>query len=508
MKVLLDTNIIIHREAAKIINEDIGILFRWFDTLHYQKCVHPVTVGEIQKYKDNATVKCFQIKLENYSQLRTTAPLHKDIIAICSPLDVSDNDVNDSILVNEAYSNRVDILITEDKKIQHKAALLNIQDKVFTIERFLESVTAENPTLTDYKVLSVKQELFGNISLDCSFFDSFKADYPGFENWYNRKSEETAYICKSNDTLLAFLYVKPEGRGENYTDIVPPLPPKRRLKIGTFKVELNGYKLGERFLKIVFDNAITQKIEEIYVTIFDHTLEHQRLIDLLIEYGFRLHGYKLTGGAKEHVYVRDFTSSVNPISPKTTFPYISAGANHFLVAIYPSYHTELLPDSILKTESPAEFVENEPHRNAISKVFISRSIERALQPGDTIIFYRTAGPEGNAYYRSVITTLGIVESICTDIRSEEEFIRLCGKRSVFTRAELKKHWNYRQWSRPFIVNFLCVHSFKKRLNLKALIDLNILSGTDSAPRGFLPISRDNFNVIIRETQTDECIVVN
>ena len=33
MKVLLDTKIVIHREAATIINEDIGILFRWLDNL-------------------------------------------------------------------------------------------------------------------------------------------------------------------------------------------------------------------------------------------------------------------------------------------------------------------------------------------------------------------------------------------------------------------------------------------------------------------------------------------
>ena len=29
MKALLDTNIIIHREASKVINQDIGVLYRW-----------------------------------------------------------------------------------------------------------------------------------------------------------------------------------------------------------------------------------------------------------------------------------------------------------------------------------------------------------------------------------------------------------------------------------------------------------------------------------------------
>ena len=35
MKVLLDTNIIIHREASKIYNLDIGQLFNWLDKLKY-----------------------------------------------------------------------------------------------------------------------------------------------------------------------------------------------------------------------------------------------------------------------------------------------------------------------------------------------------------------------------------------------------------------------------------------------------------------------------------------
>jgi hypothetical protein len=48
--------------------------------------------------------------------------------------------------------------------------------------------------------------------------------------------------------------------------------PKKRLKIGTLKVELNGFKLGERLLKVVFDNALVQRVDEIYVTIFPRSI--------------------------------------------------------------------------------------------------------------------------------------------------------------------------------------------------------------------------------------------
>ena len=52
MRILLDTNIVIHREAATVVDEDIGILFKWLDNLHHTKCIHPVTVEEIEKHRD------------------------------------------------------------------------------------------------------------------------------------------------------------------------------------------------------------------------------------------------------------------------------------------------------------------------------------------------------------------------------------------------------------------------------------------------------------------------
>src|SRR5690606_41146356 len=63
--------------------------------------------------------------------------------------------------------------------------------------------------------------------------------------------------------------------------------PKKRLKVGTFKVISNGVRLGERFMKIIFDNALARKVDEIYVTIFEKRDEQQRLIALLEEWGFQ-----------------------------------------------------------------------------------------------------------------------------------------------------------------------------------------------------------------------------
>lgn len=509
MKALLDTNIIIHREASKVINSDIGYLFKWLDKLKIEKCIHPLTVKEINKYKDSDTVKTLNVKVENYNELKTQAPFEGDIVEVSNQIDVNENDIIDSKILNEVYCCRIDILISEDKKIHRKAQLLNISEKVFTIDSFLEKVIAENPELVDYKILSVKKLYFGEINLQDSFFDSFREDYSGFDKWFNRKADEISYVCLQDNQISAFLFLKIEDETENYSDISPILSKRKRLKIGTFKVTSNGYKIGERFLKIIFDNAFKQKVEEIYVTIFDKRPEQKRLINLLENWGFKLYGNKTTINGTENVYTKEFSREkivINSENPKLTFPFLSRESDVYIVPIHPEYHTELFPDSILKTESPKDFVENEPYRNALSKVYISRSKERNLKSGDIIVFYRTGVP-GNAIHTGVVTTVGVVEKVITDIKDETTFIELCRKRSVFSDKELKSHWNFNPYNkpshliqRPFIVNFLYSYSFPKRPNLKWLNENGIIPDIKDMPRGFRQISRENFNKIIKYSQ--------
>ncbi len=500
---LLDTNIILHRESKDPINQEIGRLFSWIDKLDYKKCIHQVTVDEILKIQNEKVRKAFSIKIDSYHRLPTIAPLHDDVKKISEKYDTTKNDLKDTTLLNEVYTRRVDLLLTEDRKIHLKAKELGIDDKVFTIDSFLEKATIDNPELIDYNILSVRKEYFGNIDLNDEFFQSLKEDYPGFEDWFAKKSDEMAYICLSEDKIIAFLYLKLEGENEPYSDIKPTFPKKKRLKIGTFKVRLNGFKLGERFLKIIFDNALQYAVDEIYVTIFPKGIEKLRLINLLEDFGFELYGKKQSTNGEEDVYIKDFSRNAQLESPKTTYPYIDINANKYLVPIYPEYHTSLFPDSILNTESPEDYFDNESHRNSISKVYISRSVNRNLKTGDIIIFYRTGG-----YYKSVITTLGIVENIHTEIQNAEQFISLCRKRSVFSADELMVQWKEKPNSKPFVVNFLYTYSFPHRINLKRLIELGIIPDVQSAPRGFEPISDQSFRKIITETGTNEYIIID
>ena len=58
MRALLDTNILIHREAATVVRQDIGKVFLWLDKLRYEKCVqsgqpdgNPQTPGQTSVYR-------------------------------------------------------------------------------------------------------------------------------------------------------------------------------------------------------------------------------------------------------------------------------------------------------------------------------------------------------------------------------------------------------------------------------------------------------------------------
>jgi len=500
MKALLDTNIIIHREASKVINQDVGILYRWLERVKYTKCVHSLTISEIEKYKNQQAVDTFQIKLDSYERIEIPSPLQAEVIAVSQKIDVSENDKNDTQLLNEVFVGRVDILVTEDKKIHKKAAQLGIEDKVFTIDSFLEKTFAEHPGLVNYKVLNVQKLKFGRININDDFFTSLKEDYAGFDKWFIKKYDEEAYITvnSNNGLLLSFLYLKVEDKNENYMDIAPAFSSKKRLKVGTFKVINNGFRLGERFMKIIFDNALKNKVDEIYVTIFDKRDEQKRLIDLLEQWGFVLWGKK----GSELVYVRDFSKKTEENQLKQCYPFISRNKGTFIVPIYPEYHTELLPDSILNTESPEEFIEDFPHRNGINKVYVSRAMTPHPKEGDLLVFYRTGG-----YYKSVVSTIGVVQEAKYDFKDEDDFVLYCRKSSVFPEDQLRAMWRYSQ-TRPFVLRFLYIYSFPHRINMKELIDLQVLSGVNDAPRGFKQITKEQFNNILKATKSDESFIVD
>lgn len=498
MRVLLDTNIIIYRENKRMTNYSIGHLFRWLDKLKYDKLIHPLTKKEIAEYQYADPAEAMTLKLDAYQELKTQAPMAAQVAAIAAKMDKNENDRVDTALLNEVYQGRVDLLITEDKRLRRKAELLGLGHKVLSINAFLTVATSENPDLIEYKALAVQKVTIGTLDVHNEFFDSLRDAYDGFDAWFSRKCDEDAYICQ-DDTgqLLGFLYVKTENAEENYSDISPHFQPKKRLKIGTFKVVATGFRLGERFIKIILDNAIERNVDEVYVTLFDDRTELETLAMLLSRWGFENYGMKTSTG--ERVLTKQMRQYLPELSPRQNFPNLIYGMQKFILPILPQYHTSLLPDSILRNENENDFLAKTPYRYALQKVYISFAPERNIHPGDIVIFYRNGVP-GNAGYTAVLTSVAIVEEAISGFVSKEEYLSHVQNRSVFTNDELERFWQkYR--GNQIVVKFVFVKSFVKRPILKFLWDTDIIA-FPRGPRPFTRISDEQFNMILREAQTD------
>lgn len=499
MKALLDTNIVIHRENTKVTNYSIGSLYHWLDCLHYEKMIHPYSVDELRKYHNEKMQDLYDAKLSAYTIIHSIAPQTDEFKSLLVDTTKTENDKIDNQLLCEVYCGRVDILITEDRRMRDKAERLGIVDKVFTINSFITKASNENPALVEYKALSVKKVYFGDVDVNSSFFDTFRAAYEGFNIWFAKKSNEEAYLCRDDkDDILGFLYLKTEYEDENYSDIVPAFMPKKRLKIGTFKVEASGFRLGERFIKIIFDNAIERKVDEIYVTLFTDRPELLALKDLLERWGFYVHGEKKGQDSSEIVLVKKMNFYQRDKSVQYNFPNLLYEHKKFILPIEAKYHTRLLPDSILHNE--IDLLGDEPQRYALQKVYISFSFERSMLPGDYILLYRKGTTDGRKGYESVITTLGVIQDVKWDFPSKEEFFKSCENRSVFSKDELEHFWHEKK-SKLLVVRFIVVGTFSKKVTLNYLWESKIVC-FPNGPRPFASIDDNQFKSIVSKSATN------
>ncbi|MCI5168693.1 MAG: GNAT family N-acetyltransferase [Candidatus Electrothrix sp. GM3_4] len=245
---------------------------------------------------------------------------------------------------------------------------------------------------------------FSDVNLNDSFFDSLREGYQEFSQWFEKKAEETAYVMQDEQgNIQGFVYLKEEN--ERIEDVEPPLPHDRYLKIGTFKINAHGTKLGERFVKKAFDYSIANGIKKIYVTVFS---EHKPLINLFLRYGFKKVAKKISSNGTEDVLLKKIGDAIGDVN--LDYPILSLKNKQYLLAIYPDFHTRLFPDSILNNEH-ASIIDDVSYTNSIEKIYICKMARvQSLMPGDALVVYRTQD-RPPAWYRSVATSLCMVEEV-------------------------------------------------------------------------------------------------
>jgi hypothetical protein len=188
------------------------------------------------------------------------------------------------------------------------------------------------------------------------------------------------------------------------------------------------------------------------------------------------------------------------------YPLISGASGKFMLGIWPQWHTRLLPDSKLLTESP-DIVKDVSHSNSIHKVYLAgmQGLDQ-LRRGDLLVIYRTSDNKGPAHYRSVATSICVVEEV-RDISSfptVDALLEYCAPYSVFDEQELRGFYSNRRY--PTLIRFTYNAALKKRLTRAELIEHGVVD--PKAYAGFAPITDEGFNVIVERGGVDARLIVD
>lgn len=337
----------------------------------------------------------------------------------------------------------------------------------------------------------------GDLNFSDPFFNSLREDYFGFDSWIGRKSREDAYILVNQNQLSGFLYLKDELEADE--SITPPFDMRRRLKIGTFKIDSHGTVLGQRFLSIILRKMLNEGYDFTYVTLFP---KQKGLIKLFERFGFRKWGEKGNG---ELVYFKDLTV-FNDIYKDFPRINLSVNSQKHLLGVWPKFHTKLFPNSRLNTERN-HVVEDLSFTNTSEKIYLTKmSGVQYMLPGDLVVIYRTAESGKTAEYSSVATSVCTVVEV-TDIynfSSMNNFLQYCGKGTIFTQSELVNFWNNKRY--PYIIKMLYNAPLGRRIIRKDLIEQIGLDRNNYF--GYLTLTDNQFYKILEIGEINESFIIN
>ncbi len=500
MLVLVDTNILIHREDYEIIPENLQNLLKTLHDFNVKILVHPRSIEEINgdQNERRRTIKLSKIK--TYTQLKSppNPNANPDFLNVVGWPSTS-NEAVDSALLYAVYKDAVDFLLTEDKEIRKKASKLDIKDRVISIEEGLETFKLDtNQALSHPPAL--KSEFVYNLDIKDPFFNSLKEDYPEFPKWFKKISLQHrkcwVYFNKEG-TMGALLIYKTESEDTIDLGSQQPLPPKKRLKISTLKVSHVGYKIGELFIKLSVEYSMISDLSEIYLTHF--TKESDLLVDLITEFGFKKVGVNKYGEEvflKELLPAREELRSIQPLEvSKEYWPnfYDGRSVNKFIIPIRPKYHDRLFIEGDRQTllmEHSSEFI---TEGNTIKKAYLSHSRISKISPGDILLFYLSID-------KKEITALCVVER-AIQVSHKDEIVKLVGKRTVYTIPEIDEIAK-----KPTMVILFSWHfQLPRYLKLNELKKMGVLK---AAPQSIVQISHEKYLNIKVESGIDERFTVN
>lgn len=486
-KILLDTNMLIYLEDDHVLDTNVARLTRiLYDSFDYKIVIHPKSINEANKIKDEKRKSIFLSKISVYKQINNPPNAPKEFHDLVGYKN--DNDKIDNELLFAIKQNCVSYFITNDINLQKKSQKVGLKDRVFSIEEAIEKFKIQEKRNIITPIF-IKEEYLYQLQLENSFFDSLREDYKKFDNWFKDKQMKSkkAFITKNNkDEVTSFLMLKIEDEKEKYEEFEKPFKPAKRLKVSTFKVGDSGKRIGETFIKLIIEMARKEKTEEIYITIFP---KYNFLIDLFKEYGFEYYTYKNTENAKgqinkEYILVKDMKN-------KNYYPFVKLdNQGIFIIPIKPPYHKLLFPEAVKEVQLKiTDYDGIDAASNAIKKAYISNSKIKRIKSGDILLFYASED-------RKAITSLGIVNDTFSKFDNIEEITNLVRKRTAYDDNELRKVSN----TNSLVIMFKHYMCFSKDVSFKYLIKNGIVNGYIRCP---IEITKGNFINIINKNKEDK-----
>lgn len=148
------------------------------------------------------------------------------------------------------------------------------------------------------KNIVIEEKQLKDLDINDTFFDSLKSDYKDFIIWFNNHLNRKVYVTYQNNKITSLLVLKIEDELEIYNNFTKEFKPSKRLKICTLKVIDKYKRLGTKYLELALTEAIKNKVNEIYITLYTN---HKDLINLLEKNNYT---YYCDNTNNERVYVQ------------------------------------------------------------------------------------------------------------------------------------------------------------------------------------------------------------
>lgn len=486
-RILLDTNMLIYLLDNEVLDDKVAKITKsLYDSDKYSIVVHPKTLTETDKIKNEKKKSIFKSKLNVYNIIDNPPRITDEFNNLVGIKN--ENDKIDNEMLYAVYKNCVTFLITNDKELVKKGKKLNLGKRVLSIDDAIEIFKEDEKVIIQTPVF-IKQEYLYNLNLEDEFFTSLRMDYKGFDKWFEKKQRNNAQAYVTQDQqnrVTSFLMLKEEGKDEDYSSFDVPLKPARRLKVATFKVADTGKKIGECFIKIMIKEAIEKNIDEIYVTTFER---QESLIYLLKQYGFNLVTYKNT--TKSDDTVEREAIFVKNIKDKSGYPFVQLdNQDIFIIPVQPKYHKLLFEEAEREFQISIDDTQGiNTSANAIKKAFISNSKIKKIKPNDILLFYAS-------HDKKAITTLGIVETTWNKFEIQEEIFNIVRKRTAYNEDELQ----YVTSLDSLVIMFKHCITFNTPITYNFLLDNGIVNGYIQSP---ISINKNDLEKIIIEGNSKE-----